>query len=142
MQDCCSEAGTHKNIPRTQPCPVNGRACRQVQIRTMFHHLQAPWKAGIVEQGYYFCADPDCEVVYFGQDGAIFKQSALRTRVGIKENKAESLVCYCFGVTRGEAEQDDSAREFVEQKTGESMCSCITSNPSGRCCLADFPGKS
>lgn len=140
MSDCCSETGAHKNSPRKHHCPVDGRECRSVHVKTMLHHLREPWKIVLKDQGYYYCSDPDCEVVYFGQDGITFTRSALRTRVDMKEDTAESVVCYCFGVTRREAGLGDAARVFVEKMTSESVCSCETSNPSGRCCLSGFPG--
>jgi len=36
------------------------------------------------QQAYYFCEDPECDMVYFGQDNSVIKISALRTTAGIK----------------------------------------------------------
>jgi hypothetical protein len=59
--------------------------------------------------------------------------------VGIKEAAADALLCYCYGVTRAVALSDTAARAFVVAQTRRGLCSCETSNPSGRCCLKDFP---
>ena len=77
-------------------------------------------------------------MVYFGEDDSVITKDSLRTDVGIKENRADSMICYCFGVTKAAA-TNPSIKEFVVKKTKENICECITRNPSGRCCLKDFP---
>ena len=139
MSQCCSNTGTDTAMPGRCRCPVNGLEYGAVRLKTMLHHIRQPWNAPLKEQGYYFCSDPECEVVYFGQDGSIFPRAALRTRVGIKEQGRDDLICYCFGVTKREAEQNHALRQYVADKTRESMCSCESRNPAGRCCLGDFP---
>ena len=47
--------------------------------------------------------DPECDVVYFGQDNSIIEKSALRTVVGIKEKSDTFPICYCFGVSANQA---------------------------------------
>jgi hypothetical protein len=59
----------------------------------------------------------------------------------LKERADDSLLCHCFGVRKIDAQLDSSIRDFVAAKTKAGMCSCETSNPSGQCCLADFPRK-
>ena len=57
--------------------------------------------------------------------------------------KNDDLVCYCLGISReeiereaaGEAPPEIDGRVRALIKTGE--CTCETSNPSGKCCLAD-----
>jgi hypothetical protein len=93
------------------------------------------------QQGYYFCDDPDCEVVYFGEDDSVIKKSELRTIVGIKARQPYALTCYCFGVSNLNAQQHPAVRDFIVDKTKAGFCSCDTSNPSGHCCLKDFPEK-
>ena len=93
----------------------------------------------IKKQGYYFCEDPECDVVYFGEDASVIEKSALRTIVGIKERSKNRLVCYCFGITLEEATDNAGIREFVIQETKGQTCACGIRNPSGRCCLKGFP---
>lgn len=107
----------------------------------MAHHIRdsASWTG--TAGRYFFCDDPACDVVYFGGDGVTIRKSQLRTRVGVKESSADALVCYCFGVTMADALNDPAIRDFVVAQTKRGLCSCETSNPSGRCCLKDFPKK-
>ncbi len=119
-------------------CPANGELYPLVSPLTILHHLHEPWLWKGKKQGNYFCDDPDCEVVYFGQNGSTISKSALRTPVGIKENTEDSLICYCFGVTKKAAAQQQ-IKEFVISQTKGKTCACSTRNPSGKCCLKDFP---
>ena len=120
-------------------CPVNGKEYSSVGVKTILHHLIAPWKKELSSKSYYYCTDKDCDVVYFGQDDSVISKYELRTKVGIKENGPDRTVCYCFGVSYLAAEESAVAVNFVKEKTKNSLCSCETSNPSGRCCLKDFP---
>ncbi|MBI1424783.1 MAG: hypothetical protein GC149_15160 [Gammaproteobacteria bacterium] len=105
----------------------------------MLHHLAEPWKRPLDSAAYYFCSDPDCAVVYFGQDDSIIEKSELRTPVGIKETSPDRMLCYCFDVSYHAATQNSVTIDFVKDKTRQALCSCETRNPSGRCCLKDFP---
>lgn len=139
MNDCCGHGPPGHTPPKRHRCPVNGEVYGAVGLKTVLHHLAEPWKTDLGDQGYYFCADPGCEVVFFGQDDSLIVKSRLRTRVGVKEKDPEGLICYCFGVSFAAAENDTGLVEFVKEMTARSLCSCDTSNPSGRCCLKDFP---
>jgi hypothetical protein len=110
-------------------------------VRTISHHIREPWAWVPTAARYFFCKDPECEVVYFGDDGSTISKSQLRTPLGVKERADDSLLCHCFGVRKIDAQLDSSIRDFVAAKTKAGMCSCETSNPSGQCCLADFPRK-
>ncbi|MCU7851541.1 MAG: hypothetical protein KZQ80_04945 [Candidatus Thiodiazotropha sp. (ex Monitilora ramsayi)] len=106
---------------------------------TVKHHINSPWHWDEKDQVYYFCDDPGCDVVYFGLDGSVIEKSALRTIAGVKEKTGHSLVCYCFGITRKEARDNSEAKTFVMTETEKQTCTCSSQNPSGRCCLKDFP---
>ena len=139
MSGCCTTSKANVSYPDKYVCPVNGKAYKAVSRTTIMHHINEPWLWPNTEQGYYFCSDPECDVVYFGQDRSVIEKSALRTIVGIKEKSDTALTCYCFGVNRKTAEDNPSTKDFVIQQTRRHTCSCSTSNPSGRCCLSDFP---
>jgi len=138
MSDCCPTSPKRPR-PSKCECPENGNIYLEVSSKTILHHLNKPWMHSLGEQKYFFCHDPECEVVYFAEDHSVIKKSQLRTRVGIKEQDDDALTCYCFGVSNIEARTLKEAKAFVIQQTKESACSCTTSNPSGRCCLKDFP---
>ena len=141
MPDCChSECAT--GLPsKTHTCPVNGQEYKSVALKTILHHINSPWKWVENQQGYYFCADSNCDVVYFGEDNSVISKSELRTVVGIKESKHDALACYCFGVSNFDAKRHPEIRGFIVQKTKAGICSCDTSNPAGRCCLQYYPAE-
>ncbi len=142
MSDCCSTnnsaTGTTTRSSRHR-CPVHGQSCPPVSRTTVLHHLRQPWQVTLTEQLYYFCDDPECAVVYFGADDSTIRQDAVRTTVGAKSQDDEALLCYCFGVSRAEARDHQAAKDFVVEQTRLGACACETRNPSGRCCLKDFP---
>jgi hypothetical protein len=94
---------------------------------------------------YYFCEAPDCDVVYFSVDpqAPIFRRADLLVRVGVKEESDPVPVCYCFGFTRKDIENEIAAtgrstmadRITAEVKAGN--CACEVKNPSGKCCLGN-----
>ena len=139
MTECCDSKMSSCNPPRKARCPVNGKEYSHVGVKTILHHIARPWRKRLTKQAYYYCTDPNCDVVYFGEDESVIPKSDLRTEVGIKETKPERAVCYCFGVSYRAAVNDKNARVFVTAMTRQSLCSCETSNPSGRCCLKEFP---
>ena len=146
MSDCCSTNNSPSNAaghtaPNKHLCPVNGKPYTKVPSHTLSHHLKQPWLwDGNPTQQYYFCDDPACEVAYFSEDNAIINKSKLRTTIGIKEqNNDNELVCYCFGVTFADARDNKAIKDFVVDMTKQKKCACDARNPSGRCCLKDFP---
>lgn len=137
MSDCCtSSTTTIKSVKHC--CPVNGKEYTEVSARTIMHHLKAAWQWQKQDQAYYFCEDPACDVVYFGEDNSVILTTHLRTAVGIKDPSPDSLLCYCFGITRADAMHNPQIRDYVINMTKNKLCSCETSNPSGRCCLKNF----
>ena len=138
MSDCCASTCNTGNHPRKHPCPVCGKDNTEVSVQTIMHHIKQVWQWNSKNQGYYFCENPACDVVYFGEDNAVIPKSQLRTAVGIKESSPDTLLCYCFGVTRADVSNNPAIKDYVVKMTKEGVCSCETSNPSGRCCLKSF----
>ena len=139
MNKCCSQKAKTEHYPKSQACPANGQTYASVKRKTLLHHISQPWRKPLAEQGYYFCSDPDCDVVYFGQDNTLLYKDDLRTNIGQKSHDKNATLCYCFGITRKQTLLDNKLKTFIIKQTKNSLCSCETSNPSGRCCLKDFP---
>lgn len=144
MNDCCTgknntEDEFFSKESSSHCCPGNGKSYKSVKRKTLLHHILQPWINKISKQTYYFCTDPDCDVVYFGEDNSVVHTDKLRTTVWQKSSDKNAAICYCFGITKALARLDKSVKKFVRKQTKESNCSCETSNPSGRCCLKDFP---
>lgn len=139
MSDCCCSSKCETSHPVKHRCPVNGVEYPEVPKRTITHHIKQSWEWDGKDQPYYFCDDPDCDVVYFGMDDSVIVRSQVRTVVGEKESSDDAMLCYCYGATMADALQEKGIRDFVIEKTKVGDCSCETSNPSGTCCLKYFP---
>jgi len=136
MSDCRSKKNQKA---KRYTCPENNKTYGEVPYKTILHHVKAPWNLALKDQTYYFCSAPDCDVVYFGSDNSTIHKDQLRTKVGIKESSDDALICYCFDVSRAAAQADEHAKAFIIGQTKNSLCACTTHNPSGKCCLKDFP---
>jgi hypothetical protein len=145
MDNCCDNQTSNKkgneksSFPRKFTCPVNEQQYTEVAKKTILQHIKSPWNMQLKEQQYYFCDDPNCDVVYFGLTGSVINKNELRTVVGKKEKSDEMLVCYCFGVSKKIAKEHVEVKAYVTQQTKDKNCACDVRNPSGRCCLKDFP---
>ena len=139
MSECCSTVENKTPHPKKHLCPANGVEYAEVSTRTIALHIKGAWEWSPTSDRYFFCDDAACDVVYFGEDGSTILKSQLRTKVGAKENSGDKLLCYCFGVSLNDFQCNPLIKEFVIAKTKDGLCSCDTSNPSGRCCLKDFP---
>jgi len=141
MSDCCSSDTCATSITievDKHRCPVNKQSYRSVPFHTVLHHVKQPWGLERSNKTFYFCDDPECDVVYFTDDDSVVTQSELRTEIGIKSESEGALTCYCFGVSKAQA-RNPQIKEFVVEQTKQGVHSCDTTNPSGKCCLKDFP---
>ena len=139
MSDCCFSSQRKSSKPAKHRCPVNGIEYVEVPIRTVSHHIKESWLWDEKGQPYYFCDDPDCDVVYFGLDNSLILKSQVRTAVGVKDQSKDAMLCYCYGATNKDVNKKQGIRNFIIRKTKQGECSCETSNPSGTCCLKYFP---
>lgn len=146
MADCCS-VKQRSEAPPTMTCPVSGKRSKQVAlltVKSLVRHL--PF--GMPTTQFYFCEDPECDVVYFPLDpaGPAFRRGDLLVRVGVKEKDDPVLVCCCFGVTRGEIQEEvlrtgrSAAPERIKAEVKAGNCACEVKNPSGKCCLGTVIG--
>ena len=140
----CDSTTSCDTSPKKANCPLNGQAYSQVSLRTVLHHVTKPWQRTLRSQAYYFCDDPDCEVVYFGDDQQLIRQDELRLTVGQKSRSPDKYICYCFDIRMTDLQvggDHEKLKAFVVGQTRDSTCDCEIRNPSGRCCLKDFPGN-
>ncbi len=134
MTSCCT----------TQTSKANCLKClgtsQSVWKETLLHNVMFPLNMTIEEEQYYYCADIDCKVGYFTQEGYIINKKDIQTYNQIKEG----WLCYCFGISAsiykaklmgGDAKP---IKSFVIQQTKQGTCACEIRNPSGKCCLANF----
>ena len=137
MSACCTTTSNEKPKNVKQDCPGCGHTSLIVSTKTVLHHIKQPWMLEHAACMFFFCRNPNCDTVYFSNTSFIMKTSDVRTPVGIKTRSGDAIICYCFGVNQTDANQ--LTKDFVIAQTKKSNCSCETANPSGRCCLKDFP---
>jgi hypothetical protein len=134
MSNCCSSS------PMTQACPQCGAACKSVEMRTLYHQVRFPENQGLTPDTYYFCSLKNCLIGYFSLAGNSVPKLHLRSYQEIQKDK----LCYCFDIeadlyrTALSANNADSIKDFVIQRTKSGECACELRNPSGQCCLAKF----
>ncbi len=135
---CCTSA----KPPAMANCPGCNGPGEAVSSTTLLHQLKRPWQQEIQEGDYYFCATEGCKVVYFDREGTRFDSTALRTTVGQKSVDPDRLLCYCFDIRHSDLSDPTAAKQchdFVINQTRNKLCACEQRNPSGKCCLRDFP---
>jgi Zinc binding domain len=128
-------------------CGVPGVPVKTITVRSLIRKERLG-DIDKIEGGYFFCGTPECETVYFTENGCAFLKGDLSVRVGLKET-SHRPICYCFGHTmEGIAEEirltgKSQASQDIRARMKEEGCSCETRNPQGSCCLKtveDFIG--
>jgi hypothetical protein len=138
-QGCC--AGHDRPQPTARlACPQNGQVGRPVPTVTLGALLRPQARRQLKpEQTYWFCPAPDCETVYYTNDGA-FRISDVAVPVWQKQPGPTTPVCYCFGWTpekiRAASNRPMILTDITRQvKAGN--CYCEVTNPQGACCLGN-----
>jgi hypothetical protein len=143
MSDCCS-VKDGSVAPPVATCPANGARSKRVDPLTV-KSLVRQLPLGMPNTQYYFCAARDCDVVYFAFDSQapVFRRGDLLIRVGAKEESEPIPVCYCFGFTRKDIENEieetggSAVADRISAEVKAGRCACEMKNPSGKCCLGD-----
>lgn len=143
MSDCCT-AKSSCDAPAVAACPENGARSKQVDMLTV-KSLVRQLPLGMPNTQYYFCEAQDCDVVYFALDSQapVFQRADLLVRVGAKAAADPIPVCYCFGFTRKDIEDEidetgaSTVGDRITAEVRAGRCACEVKNPSGKCCLGD-----
>jgi hypothetical protein len=144
MSGCCSVNAKTSSAPLVMVCPVNGARSKQADMLTV-KSIVRQLPLGMPDTQYYFCDSSDCEVVYFPLDtqAPLFRRGDLMVRVGSKETVDPIPVCYCFGFTRSDIQNEivetgsSTITEQIKAEANAGNCACEVKNPSGKCCLGD-----
>src|SRR5687768_16713850 len=96
MLSGCAGDTRHESI---EPglCPANGRKGSPVALQTVKALLTETALQRLNRAAHRFCSDPDCEVVYFSDDGELYATRDIRVPVWQKEPAGARMLCYCFG---------------------------------------------
>jgi CopZ-like zinc binding protein len=141
MSECCYP---EKRLEPTETrCPQNGAIGRSVDRWTVKALLTEEAMRRLTRSDYRFCADADCDVVYFDANGSFFGTKDIRVPVWQKLPFGSRRMCYCFGeseVSIGREIQTagrSSAVERIREHIAAGRCACEIRNPRGACCLGD-----
>ncbi len=114
-------------------CPV----CQAKGRKVVYENLLANLKdISIIspDKEYLFCTNPECNVVYFTLGQTICHEQLLR-KSAYKSKDPDATICYCFGYTIQEA-NEQSYQEYRQKKA--EGCACKIRNPSAKCCAKLF----
>ena len=137
MSHCCSQI-----ISDNHACPECGQTGMHVQAITLRHTLKQGSRNKVDDSApYYFCAAPQCNVVYFSENSEIFTLNALINRVSQKDPSAQTPLCYCYKITKGDVLEQIAINgqtdviNVIKQHMSQTPCFCQKSNPQGVCCI-------
>lgn len=123
-------------------CPRSDTRGKRVSQLTLNSLLLAEHRTRIEPSAeWFYCPDPDCEVVYFDAEGSTLDKSALSVRVGVKEEDPPRPICYCFNHSFEEIEAEVAATgtskipDSITDKCRQGLHDCERKNPQGSCCL-------
>lgn len=142
MSSCCApSAATAAKGPVL--CPVSNTKGSPVDLQTVKALLTQQALRRVTQAAHRFCTDPACDVVYFADDGQIYRTADVRVKVWQKEPPGARVVCYCFGEnerdirTEIEATGKSGAVDRIKADIAAGRCACEVRNPRGVCCLGD-----
>ncbi len=146
MSACCTPTGCSvTDEAASELCAACGTKGITVEPITLKALLTADGLRRGVPPSPRYCANPQCEVVYFDTAAVVvFRETDLIVPVHAKHPTEDSIpVCYCFGYTeksiREEIEQSgaSTATGSITAEVKAGRCACEVKNPKGSCCLGD-----
>jgi hypothetical protein len=145
MNDCCHPSQHQDTSAIKNPiCPSNGSTGKPIQTITLKSLLIPSALENLnANTAYYFCAAPDCPIVYFNEEGQIFSTEQVKVPVFQKDRGLNVPVCYCFGWSRSRIQQEiiktgkSSAETNIRSHIQAKRCGCEVNNPQGSCCLGN-----
>lgn len=139
--DCCSN-GAVATI-ETSACQICSEGGRIVAKQTVVHQVKSEKLSSVGDAEYRICGAPNCDVVYYSEDGNVFTIDDLREPVTSKTKGDDRPICYCFGFTEGNLRREIVIKGVttiptqITQLIKEKLCACEIRNPSGTCCLGE-----
>ena len=140
---CCIITEITLAPPRAE-CPVSKTVSRKVQLRTLEHLLKVEKVGEIQDVQYYYCADSNCNIVYFSNETvSYFTVDDVSVKVLSKDKGNDVDVCYCFNWNRARIKEElagtgkSTASLQIAKEVKAGNCACDIKNPKGECCLGD-----
>ncbi len=144
MSGCCSaKTGAECATPQREAsiCPACATKAKPVSTLTVKSLVRDHTRVSAGDT-YWFCRQPECDVVYFS-GAQLFRKADLKVRVGIKEHEDPIPLCYCFEYSRADIGRDIESLgkteipDRIKAEVQAGFCACEVKNPSGKCCLGD-----
>lgn len=138
---CCPP---HAPSPDKHACPLTGTNGKVVAAETVLSLVRKEVLVRLSSpEGFYFCPEENCDVVYFNPDGKLIRTPDVRVAVHQKSSDPDVPVCYCFDYTprkiREEIERTGRSTVVAEitRRVQAGECACEIKNPQGTCCLGN-----
>jgi hypothetical protein len=125
-------------------CPECDSLMNPVAVKTVKHLLEYELARALQQGTFWHCANPDCDVVYarFADNTTsdtpdeVFRRDDIKECAQAHAAGRDRLVCYCFGYTVGEIEDDavsdtDSVPAAIAAEVRAGNCACEVKNPAG-----------
>ena len=136
MDDCCTISSHGVGHQQCPICHGLGKSVKGITLKALPSALER------IQPGdsYFFCPNPQCEVVYFSE-AQHFNKTEVKVPVFPKDRGPEVPVCYCFGWTRNRLAHAILKQEqpiaSIHDHVQENRCGCEVNNPQGTCCLGN-----
>jgi len=140
---CCPPADAAPTDSADGACPTCATGGTPVDILTVKALLTESALRRLDGTDFRFCADANCEIVYFNRTAQTFTTAEVRVPVWQKQAFGQRMICYCFdeneATMRVEVEQHgmSKAADRVRHHIQAGRCACEVRNPRGSCCLGD-----
>ncbi len=144
MNDCCSSSSceTETKIMTCQSCGQDGKKVDNLTVKALLKEgLLYDFKANAQ---YFYCKTAGCNTVYFTDlFDSVFTQKNIKTESALKSENKEAYVCFCFGHTAKEIEDEVRSKgettlyDKISEQIKLKNCACELKNPSGKCCLGE-----
>ena len=140
MDSCCDRPSPSTRHQACPSCGTSGRPVEAITLRSLLHAEHLFERLG----GFRFCATPTCQVVYFNEEGATFREAELRVAVWQKHDDPTVPICYCFGWNEDRIRTEiaetgkSTALSAISAQVRAGACNCAINNPQGSCCLGNI----
>ena len=139
--DCCDDAC--ETTQASTNCPSCGRKGRSAERITLKALLVSDALKRLTAGEYRFCAERNCDTVYYGPGGSLFPQGDLTVPTWQKTDDPNVFVCYCFEHSEASIRDeigrtgDTQVEQEIRQLVQDGRCACEVRNPQGSCCLGN-----
>jgi Zinc binding domain len=143
VSECCCPPAARTSRAACPSCLQQASAVETTTVKAL---LTSSGLARLTHGAFYFCANPDCDAVYFSDDRQVFRTGDVRATVWQKEPAGARTICYCFDENEADIRREIQthgrtlAIDRVRRHISDRRCACDVRNPRGACCLGELAG--